>query len=76
MTIDPTAVEITPFHPKVTMFGFDFERVVGPTVLRGEMAYLPQGHYTSVKWAEQPNLLVSIPNRPERDPHLPVSGGH
>ncbi len=61
MNIDPTAVEISPFHPEVTMFGFDFERVVAPTVLRGEMAYLPRGHYTSVKWAEQPNLLYQYP---------------
>ena len=61
MGIDPTAVEISPFHPEVTMFGLDFERVVGPTVLRGEMAYLPEGYYTPVKWREQPNLLYQYP---------------
>ncbi len=61
MPMDPTPVEITPFHPTVTMLGFDFERVFGPTVLRGEMAYLPQGYYTAVKWRDQADLLYQYP---------------
>ena len=62
MPISPTPVEITPFHPKVSMLGLDFERVFGPTVLRGEVAYLPQGYYTAVKWQDQPDLLYQYSN--------------
>jgi hypothetical protein len=61
LPVPPTPVEIEPFHPVVSMLGMDAERVVGAVVLRSEIAYLPEGMRSRVKWKEDSSLLLLFP---------------
>lgn len=59
--LPPTPIEIEPFHPVIGMVGMDAERVLGSVVLRSEIAYLPEGMRSTVKWKEDSSLLVRFP---------------
>jgi hypothetical protein len=65
---DPTfglpivARSISATHPRMTLYGADIERVVGPVVLRAEAAYQPDGALFAVNWPRDPALLLQNPS--------------
>lgn len=46
--VDMGSTSITPILNRVTMWGFDFEKVVGSFVVRGEAAYFAKGYLFSI----------------------------
>ena len=55
-------LSVAPTHPKTTVLGMDFERVIGPVVVRGEVAWLTNGNMERVRWDENPLHLARYPS--------------
>ncbi|MBI5551448.1 MAG: hypothetical protein HY911_08065 [Desulfobacterales bacterium] len=68
LPIVPLSVAAT--HPRMTLYGADIERTVGPFVLRAEAAYQPDGALFSLDWSRDPTLLLEAPDGVAEKPQL------
>ncbi len=60
LPIIPLSVAAT--HPRMTLYGADIERTVGPFVLRAEAAYQPDGALFNLDWSRDLSLLLTEPD--------------
>ncbi len=49
-------------YPRMTLYGADMERAVGPYVIRAEVAYQPDGAFFTLDWQHNPSLLLEHPD--------------
>jgi len=68
LPIIPQAVAAT--HPRMTLYGADIERTLGPFVLRAEAAYQPDGALFSLDWSRDLTLLLETPDGTVEKPQL------
>ena len=68
LPIIPLSVAAT--HPRMTLYGADIERTLGPFVLRAEAAYQPDGAWFSLDWSRDLTLLLEAPDGVVEKPQL------